>query len=161
MNSLIPEAESITHKQLVEAGAVYLKTAQGCNPVFMERGSARTIERPDIVGWTDECIVVECKTSRSDLAKDMHKPFRVDPKLGMGDRRFYLLPKGLYDDMVMDGTASKFIPDSYGILLAEPFGSIVHVYKLRLRHSCLFESNVKAERDYLRSRILEVQRFGR
>ncbi len=38
---------------------------------------------------------MECKTSRADFVADWRKPFRVDPALGMGKRRFFMCAAGL------------------------------------------------------------------
>lgn len=62
-------------------------------------------ETPDAIGWHSRCsVVVECKISRNDFLADKKKPFRVEPKKGMGTFRFYLVPKGLLKVADVSGT---------------------------------------------------------
>ena len=145
------------HKELVNLAMNYLLSAKQCNPVFTERGSARISEMPDAIGWNSECIIIECKVSIDDLKKDIKKSFRKDKEKGLGNRRFYLLPVFLYEHYVKNKEAD-YIPKGWGILVVVDNKQI---RQIRLKGSSKFKSNIKAERDYLRSRILQVQRFGR
>src|SRR5690606_27391155 len=53
-------------------------------------------EIPDVIGFRDDgSFVLEAKTSRSDFLCDRKKPFRINPKEGLGDWRFYIAPEGL------------------------------------------------------------------
>jgi len=112
-----------THATLVKKAASLLKYKLGCRIVLTEHyANTRYGETPDAVGWrTTQCMLVECKASRSDYLRDKKKPFR-DPlrprAVGMGAWRFYLtppniitlaeLPKGwgLYE---LHGRSVKFI----------------------------------------------------
>jgi hypothetical protein len=69
--------KTITHADLVKRAECYLRNCLGCNPLFCERGSARNVEMPDAIGWNQQCIVIECKASKEDLAADAKKPFRM------------------------------------------------------------------------------------
>ena len=140
----------LDHKQLVKKAAYWLKSAKQCNPVFAEQGSANFSEMPDAIGWTArECIVVECKTSRSDLLADMKKEHRNIG--GLGTKRYYLMPRELYEqckDIELNG---------WGIILCDEYGI---TQKARFIDSKDFASNKENEVYFLRSRILEIQRFG-
>lgn len=145
----------MTHSKLVRLAVDYLKMAKGCNPVFAERGSARISEMPDAIGWTaTDCFVVECKTSLEDLKADVKKPCRKKANKGMGYRRFYLVTEKLYNKIKIN--LSGCIPKGWGLLVVwESRGVRQQLASLE------FKSNIRAERDFLRSRILQVQRFGR
>lgn len=145
----------MTHKELVKLGVSYLQSAKQCNPVFVECGSAKISEMPDIIGWNSkDCIVIECKVSQGDLIADFKKSFRGDGK-GLGSRRYYLLTEEICNDEIY----SRITKFGWGILVA--FESRIGVRQIRRHDSITFKSNLKAERDFLRSRILQIQRFGR
>jgi hypothetical protein len=81
----------MTHAELVEVGAHWLKHARGCAVVLSERG---THEIPDAIGWGKLTIVVEAKVSRADFMADVRKPHRNSPA-SLGRERWYLTPAGL------------------------------------------------------------------
>jgi hypothetical protein len=101
----------MTHSELVQIGANYMRYTMRCSPVVTERGSMRHFEKPDVFGWrqqplkdklagkpfdTVESILFECKVSRADFLKDQKKRTRVDGgTLGMGRYRYYFAPAGL------------------------------------------------------------------
>lgn len=135
------------HKELVVLAAQWLVRAKGCNPVFREKGSAGCSEIPDAIGWTaDECIIVECKTSVQDLYANVKK------SLVLGDRKFFLMSKALYE------LCKNSVPDGWGVLTFPDNSNIVR--QERFKDSIKFDSCLESEVRYLRSRILEVQRFG-
>lgn len=141
------------HNQLIELGKNWLLSAKGCNPVFTEKGSAKSGEMPDVIGWnSQESIVVECKTSLYDFRADSKKPFRVDPKNGMGKFRYYLFTQELYN-VIPDYE----LPVGWGIVVINSFQGVQQV---RFKKSQIWPFNLKAELYYLRNRILEIQRFG-
>lgn len=143
----------MNHKELVEKAKFWLMSAKGCNPVFTEKGSSASSEMPDAIGWNaNDCIVVECKTSKSDLLADRKKEFRTNG-LGMGTQRYYLLPIELYETVRDDFDFMDF-----GVVVVFPSGKTEQV---RFKHSSKFVSNERAEIYYLRNRILEIQQFGR
>ena len=140
----------MNHNELTKYGKQWLKKAKKCNPVFTEQGSANFSEMPDVIGFkADICIVVECKISKSDLYADRKKLFRE--KGGLGDERYYLITAELYEE------CKNFDFRGWGIIVCTEFGVIK---KARGTYSIEFKSNIKNERDFLRSRILEIQRFG-
>jgi hypothetical protein len=88
----------MTHSELVERAARWLRKSRRCGVVLTNAGS---IERPDAIGWHNGdppvSILVECKVSRADFRHDKLKPFR-DPAwndTAIGRFRYYLTPKGL------------------------------------------------------------------
>lgn len=143
----------LKHKQLVNLAKLWLIQAKGCNPVFTEKGSAQNNEFPDAVGWASEdCIIVECKTSITDFNADKKKDFRINNQ-GMGKYRYYLIPREIFCQ------AKEMLPDGWGLVVADYEHSMPH--QERLKGSGEFKSNIESERNFLRSRILEIQRFGR
>ena len=107
----------ISHDQLVSLGARWLKKHQhnikvpNCATVLVETVTAtNTGEIPDIIGWCSwTSVLIEVKISRGDFLKDLQKPFRIDPSLGVGDYRYYLVPDGLISE--------KDVPVDWGLLL--------------------------------------------
>ncbi len=102
----------MTHSELVARAEMWLKN-QGCGVVFNDRLRALTHsgEQPDAIGWRDGlCLLVECKASRSDFLADKKKRFRVDPKEGMGDWRFFMCPP--------DVIRPEDLPTGWGLLYA-------------------------------------------
>jgi hypothetical protein len=85
----------MTHAQLVQLAVKWLRRYR-CGVVLSEQ-ACLSGEMPDAIGWKRAChsVVVECKISRADFLADRDKPFRQDPKQGLGCERFYLAPVGL------------------------------------------------------------------
>ena len=85
----------MTHVQLVDIAVRWLRSYR-CGVVLSEQACASG-EMPDAIGWKRAChsVLVECKASRADFLVDREKPFRKQPKSGVGCERFYLVPKGL------------------------------------------------------------------
>jgi len=86
---------SMTHAQLTERAIAWLRSYR-CGIVLSEQACASG-EMPDAIGWTgnSHSVVVECKVSRADFFADRDKPFRKNPKEGLGCERFYLTPPRL------------------------------------------------------------------
>ena len=145
--------KEITHKKLTELAKFWLKSSKQCNPVFSEQWSQNFSEMPDAIGFkTDSCIVVECKTSKSDLYADRKKKFRESG--GLGNERYYCLTEELFEQ------CKDFDFKGWGVIIYKVnYGQIRKVRGSDF-DSMQFESNIKNERDFLRSRILEIQRFG-
>jgi hypothetical protein len=59
-------------------------------------------------------VLVECKVSRNDFLADAQKPFRRDPRLGVGCERYYLTPRALVD--------REELPAGWGLLAWRPRG---------------------------------------
>lgn len=142
----------ITHKKLVEIGKYWLKSAKGCNPVFTELGSMHLAEKPDIIGWTpDDCIIVECKISLSDYMADLKKPHRNGDG-SLGNYRYYVIPFYLREQIK---TKER---NGWGLVIVN---ENERAEQERLCGSVEFSRNFKGEVFYLRSRIFQIQDFGR
>jgi hypothetical protein len=87
--------------------------------------------------------------SKSDLYADRKKPFRESG--GLGNLRYYFMPESLYNE------CKNFDFRGWGVVVLTEMSVIK---KIRGIDSIEFESNMKNERDFLRSRVLEIQRFG-
>lgn len=137
----------MNHKQLVDMAGRWLSNSKGCNPVFKEKGSQGCTEMPDAIGWTcEDCIVVECKTSKSDFLANGRK------QLNLGSKRYFLMTTELYKEV------SDIIPPGYGVITSPDEHHFAR--QERLMASMDFPRNLEHEVRYLRSRILEVQRYG-
>ncbi len=92
----------MTHTELVERAARWLKNTLRCTIVLKEEGSCivtppwETGEIPDAIGWRRDgwSILIECKTPLSDFYSDKQKPFRKDNR-GVGQERWYMTPPGI------------------------------------------------------------------
>lgn len=91
------EQTKLSHSELCVRAESWLRTHCNCSSVISELKSRnKTGEIPDAIGWKrNRSFLVECKTSRADFKADAKKPFRSEPKIGMGDFRFYLCPEGV------------------------------------------------------------------
>ena len=140
----------MNHKQLVIEAKKWLLNAKCCNPVFCEKGSQGCSEIPDAIGWTTEnCIVVECKISKSDFMANCRKDLKL------GDKRYFMVPKTLYEEV------KEIIPEGYGVITVNETDNGPFTRQERFKDSIKFVSCLESEIRYLRSRILEVQRYGK
>ena len=98
----------MTHAQLVQKAVRWLRSYR-CGVILSEQACASG-EMPDAIGWKRAChsVVVECKITRADFLADIAKPFRQNPKIGMGCERFYLTPTGLL--------SPKELPAGWGLV---------------------------------------------
>lgn len=99
----------MTHAELVERGVRWLRgRAHNCTVVFAEI-STRLFVVPDVLGFSagGESTHVECKVSRKDFKKDKTKLSHSDPRLAIGDYRWYLTPPGLL--------SPQDIPEGWGL----------------------------------------------
>jgi hypothetical protein len=148
--------KDVSHADLVIRASRYLSGYCNCNPVFTEQGSAQAREMPDAIGWTtSKCYVIECKTCVADCTADKIKPSRKDENAGLGDFRFYLLTLKLFERI--EQKLDLYIPEKWGILIHD----IPYCRRMKFREAKPCQSNVQAEIQFLRSRILEIQRFGK
>lgn len=110
----------MTHDDLVERAARWLKNSRKCCVVTTETESAGTVEIPDAVGWhrNGTSTLIECKVNRSDFTGDRHRRDgggKVSGRRrrrgygGIGTRRYYMAPKGLI-------TACDALPWGWGRL---------------------------------------------
>lgn len=110
-----------THEDLVQKACRWLRNAKNCGVVYAEAGRNVCWEEPDAIGWKaggSTCIVVECKTSRSDFMADRKKPVarRAEFAGRMGTHRYYLVPEGL--------VKPEELPPGWGLLYAKPTGGV-------------------------------------
>lgn len=83
----------LTHKKLIEIG--YKWTLNKCGFAFKELTVAHD-EVPDVLGFNSlGTFLLEAKVSRADFLADKKKVFRVFSEKGIGDWRFFIVPKGL------------------------------------------------------------------
>lgn len=143
----------LSHKHLCNIRREWLIRTKKCNPVFIEKGTDVAKEIPDIIGWNrTKSILIECKTSYQDFLVDQKKEHRQGK--GMGTIRYYLCEKNVI--------TIKDLPDEWGLLYAiRELNNIrckqIHA-PIERNDNCI---NLREELGFLRSRLLEVQRFGR
>lgn len=102
----------MTHDDLVQRAARWLRTKRGCGVVLTEHRSAWP-ETPDAIGWRyGFSTLVECKVSRSDFFADRKKSSRLPGAERPAFQCFYLTPPGL--------VAESDLPDGWGLLWAHP-----------------------------------------
>ncbi len=109
----------MTHAELVNAAAKYLKYNCRCGVVFTELVSAAG-EIPDAIGFRmDYSIVIECKASKNDFLQDAKKRYRIHSWMGMGSYRYYMCPEGLLKPGDM--------PDKWGLIYVTGAGKRILV----------------------------------
>ena len=141
------KAFKVTHTMLVAIAAEYMSKRL---PVVLPEFFSHNAELPDVIGFKDDwSIVYEIKVSRGDYLGDKNKSFRRDPKKGMGNKRFYVVPKGM--------VRPDEVPKGWGLLYLYPSGKIREIkssyieppedmpYPERWRWPGTFEKNVSAE----------------
>lgn len=107
-NQILPTP--LTHSQCVQIATRYM--SKRCSVVLPEFFCFNS-ELPDVIGFTPRTSVVyEIKISRSDFFKDRNKSFRMRPEDGMGDYRYYVVPKGLI--------TKEELPKGWGLLYIYP-----------------------------------------
>jgi hypothetical protein len=96
----------LQHSTLVAIGVRWL--SRRCSVVLYEFATAAD-ENPDVIGWAAAgSVLIECKLSRSDFLADAKKTVRKNPRIGMGQRRYYLSPP--------DVIQLKDLPPKWGLL---------------------------------------------
>lgn len=87
----------MTHGELVAKAGSWLLNKKRCVLILEEPSPWAVREFPDAIGWTVQgySILVECKTSRSDFARDKHKSSKGSGRETMGRERWYLTPQGV------------------------------------------------------------------
>lgn len=136
----------MTHTECVNYAARYL--SKRC-PVVLPEFYSWNGELADVIGFkNDFSILIECKVARGDFLKDKHKPFRMNPEKGMGDRRYYCCPKDLIK--------KEELPEGWGLLYVYPSGLVREVKSSYVpdtkplgpdswKHTGTFKKNIKAE----------------
>ena len=83
------------HSELVQLAKKWLM-GKGYCIIAVETKCTR--EEPDVIAWDrtgDKTVVLECKSNYEDFKHDRQKFFRRSPVFGMGDYRYYFVPKGV------------------------------------------------------------------
>lgn len=103
--------KKITHGEIVEIGAKYL-LRKSYKIVLTEMSVCNKCgEILDILGFNyNNSILIEVKTSVSDLKKDKEKVSRyLSYKYGVGEYKYFLYPEKIYEK------ALKYTPKEWGI----------------------------------------------
>lgn len=142
------ETPKITHKELVDRAFMYLRGGINCSIVFKERVGS-TSENPDAIGFSGGgSYLIECKASRSDFLADKKKIFRRHPEQGMGYKRYFMAPVGMFDPSEM--------PDGWGLLEVYPKARKYFPVESAKESKEFFERNLQAEVSYLVSAIRRI-----
>lgn len=142
-----------THQELVDLG--YKWCMSRCSFAFKELVTINR-ECPDVIGFNSNgSFLLEAKVSRCDFLSDKNKPFRSLSYLGMGDWRYFIVPKGLVQ--------IEEIPTGWGLievnekakakLVYNPFGK-GNIYDHWIRN----EKNERAERHVLISALRRLEK---
>ncbi len=101
-----------SHSELVERAARWLANTHNCPVVITEKAGGT--EEPDALGFNSRggTTLVECKTTKSDFQADLRKSVRRTlSKYGVGNRRYYLVPKELVNHAILNK------PEGWGVLV--------------------------------------------
>lgn len=109
---------NLTHKQLVQIG--YKWALKRCGFAFRELKTAHD-EIPDVLGFNSRgTFLLEAKTSRADFLADKKKVFRIFSERGIGDWRFFIVPKGL--------VKIEELPENWGLIEVNEKGSAITTF---------------------------------
>lgn len=105
----------MTHDELVVLSARWLRTKKRLPIVLQDVRCMMVQEQPDAIGWNNSgfSVLVECKASREDLARDRDKPFRKVSNRGMGHARYYAIDFALLNK---HPGLERLIPENWGIV---------------------------------------------
>lgn len=147
----------MTHAQLVARAERWLREEQLCPVVLVEAKGAGG-ETPDAIGFshlTHESCLVECKATRADFLDDARKPFRMDPWMGVGRWRYYLVPEGLIPP--------EGIPERWGLLVLGPDDRVRTIIRARRWDADARGDHrgVKGEMGLLLSELAKIQVVAR
>lgn len=100
-------AMSVLKRSPYRSGKPYRQAGFACSVVLSELVTV-VGDIPDAIGWYQgRSVMIECKTSRGDFLADAKKPQRL-AGTGMGERRYFMAPKGLL--------TPTDIPEHWGLL---------------------------------------------
>lgn len=118
-----------THAALVKIAYRWVLKNGSCGFAFKEMSAQNDSgEIPDVLGFGswDHTVLIEVKVSRGDFLCDKKKSFRIDPKLGMGRRRYYCCPTGLIK--------KEELPEGWGLIYVNDKGKAVSVHRAMVPH---------------------------
>lgn len=108
----------MTHSELVTIG--YKWVLGKCGFAFKELKTNHD-EIPDVLGFNSQgTFLLEAKVSKSDFLADRKKSFRIFSEKGIGDWRFFIVPKGLIK--------KEELPEDWGLIEVNEKGKCVTVY---------------------------------
>lgn len=149
-----------THKMLISIGTKFLMNF-GCSVVLPELSSLNnTGEIPDIFAMkSGYSVVIECKISRADFAKDRKKVFRRNPEMGMGQYRYILCPEDVINPSDLIGAH-----ENWGLLYVKQNRRIRKIIFPKGNYFSYddyrFPCNLDAERSLLASALRRKQAKG-
>ncbi len=116
----MPAQSPVTHEALRKRAISWLTNMKRCGVVLSEISTCSEI--PDAVGWQRwvSCSI-ECKTSRADWKRDGDK-IHVRAERGVGQTRYYMVPRGLIQPEELDGS-------DYGLLWYSEESRVVKVMR--------------------------------
>ena len=107
-----------THREIVEIG--YQWVIKKCGFAFKELTVAHD-EIPDVLGFNSSgTFLLEAKVSRADFLADKKKHFRILSEKGVGDWRFFIVPKGI--------VKIEELPQNWGLIEVSEKGKAICVY---------------------------------
>ena len=142
----------MTHKQLVDSAAKWLRNSKRC-PVVIRELVTYAGEIPDVIGFFvgGHSILIECKASKADFLHDREKIYRYCREQGMGDERYFVAPQNLL--------SPDEIPDAWGFI--EAYENPIHPNRISLRivkdSSTFTSSNKHSEITMLVSAIRRLE----
>lgn len=115
---------ALTHHELCQIAYKFLKR-NGFKVCFHDRFIAVTStgEQPDAMGFRNSAsCLIEAKCSRADLLADRKKRFRKNPSLGMGDWRFFISERELFQLRIyhLAGDYFTLLTEEYGKYMGGP-----------------------------------------
>lgn len=134
------------HHELCIIAAKWLRTKchYKCPVTAIELVSIGQNGVMDVIGFnSSETIIIEVKISRSDFLADKKKFHIKYPNLGIGNFRFYCVPKGLIK--------AEELPERWGLIEVEN-NKVIDVIDCTKGHDAAykkvnkFESNINQER---------------
>lgn len=108
------QESELSHKDLVRKAQQWLSGTKRCTVVMSDLRTQNT-ETPDGLGFHGTgggSVLVECKASRADFQADHRKIFRKYEYMGMGNERYFMVPKGL--------VKPEEVPDPWGLIEVYP-----------------------------------------
>ena len=94
----------------MQQAGIWLRNYTQTHTIVITELATSARETPDAIGFSAQggTTLIECKTSRADFLADKKKHFRVCPKNGMGDHRYFMAPVGLL--------AAEDLPENWGLI---------------------------------------------
>ena len=155
------QAMNYTHSDLVNIAHRWALGPGGAAVAFKELVT-QSWETPDVVGFggTVSSLMIECKVSRADFLADRKKPFRMEPRLGVGTHRLYCAPEGLL--------RVEELPEKWALLSVGPNKKCTLAYARNLewpqaKYLCSVyaqESSLNTERTIMLSALRRLQQVG-